>query len=333
MPAARTLKLRGDQERRRFFVGVSIDACCQLTSAVLVAASGRGLEARFEVANRIAQEIPPSITAAFQRLAAGQTSRPTESAMLAVQLAELEAGAVDRLAEIENQVWGRTLLIGVTDPGLLMDDAGVSLYISLCDAARLAELTSLNVVDGFPARDVIQNGRGYPLDAIPLWLLLHDPQRTRLLVWTGDAPHTVLLPASRDETGANRVEALEFPDLAELARWVNSRGRSGSIHELVIMNGDGSDELLQQLEATDPGVPVMTAESVGIETAALPSACAAILAMLHIDQVPANLPMLTGAEAPRVLGRLTPGSASAWHRLLRDLAFSRTLITPLRAAV
>lgn len=334
MPAARTLKLRGDQERRRFFVGLSVDASCATASAVLVAASGRGMEARFEVASHVVEEIPAVITAAFDRISGTDKARPADTCLLAMQLAEIEAAVVEKLAAIENQVWGRTLLIGVTDPGVWPgDDATPPFYLSLCDPARLAELTTLNVVEGYPARDVALGGRGYPLDALPLWLLLHNAQKDRLLVWQDEPSHGVFLPASRDESGANRVEVIEFEDNVELLRWAQQRSTAGNLHELVLMDGEASAELAASCESTLPRLECITADSIGIEATALPSACAAILAMLHIDQIPANLPMLTGAAAPRVLGRLTPGSASAWHRLLRDLAFTRALITPLRAAV
>jgi hypothetical protein len=65
----------------------------------------------------------------------------------------------------------------------------------------------------------------------------------------------------------------------------------------------------------------------------LAPATAAMLALLHLDQIPANLPELTGASAPRILGRLTPGSPGAWRRLLLDMTSANTATLPLRRAV
>ena len=47
---------------------------------------------------------------------------------------------------------------------------------------------------------------------------------------------------------------------------------------------------------------------------------AAILGMFHIDQLPSNLPSLTGANSQRILGRLTPGRPSNWRQLIRAMA-------------
>jgi 1,6-anhydro-N-acetylmuramate kinase len=60
---------------------------------------------------------------------------------------------------------------------------------------------------------------------------------------------------------------------------------------------------------------------------------AAVLAMLHVDQVAMNSASLTGTDSPRVLGRLTPGSPANWHRVLADLAATLPDKVALRNAV
>ena len=47
---------------------------------------------------------------------------------------------------------------------------------------------------------------------------------------------------------------------------------------------------------------------------------AAIHGLQHIDQMPANIPWLTGASAQRILGRLTPGRAGNYRQLLINMA-------------
>jgi hypothetical protein len=180
------------------------------------------------------------------------------------------------------------------------------------------------------------NGTGQFLDALPLWMLLHHAQLHRLFAQFAPELRLLYLPGSRDERGVANIDAQRVNHPSDLRHCLGrqlKRTNPGS-DELLWMAPDGEAcELLQSLIEHHPALVVQTPETLGIAAAALPAASAAVLAMLHIDQTPANLPFLTGAMAPRVLGRLTPGSAKSWNRLLRDLAFSRPLITPLRAAV
>jgi anhydro-N-acetylmuramic acid kinase len=352
----RILRLRGDQERRRFFVGVAVNPQCTFATAGIVAASGRGLDARFEVSTHQIEEVPREVTALYESLSRSTAARPTDATVLASQLAEVQASALNRLAAMEHDAWPRVLAAGVIDPGLWRRDVNPPDYVSLCDSTRLAELVGLNVVDAFPARDITLDGRGEPLDALPQWLLLHHPLANRLVVQLQPLARTLLLPASRDESGANHIELNDFKDPAAITSWLAdclsltetavpnitsiqitsqafdvNEPMTGplEIDELVLLGHDAAALIPSGLSH----IRIIDEATLGISSEALPAACAALLAMLHLDQVPANLPLLTGATAPRVLGRLTPGNAHAWNRLLRDLAFARPLITPLRAAV
>jgi hypothetical protein len=53
------------------------------------------------------------------------------------------------------------------------------------------------------------------------------------------------------------------------------------------------------------------------------------LALLTMDGVPANLPSVTGASGPRLLGQFTPGSSANWARCLAWMARQSA---PLQAA-
>ncbi len=242
---------------------------------------------------------------------------------LVAQITETAALALERLGAVEHEVWPVALLCGVA----ASDDC--------IDAALLAEMSQLNVVDGFAARDAVLSGTGQHLDALPLWLLFRHAQRQRLLVLAGGAFRLLWLPASRDERGANSIVVHQATDATELCQRIEQqRNRSPGPDELLWLAAEPEDhQLLTALQNPPRSLTVPTSDALGVAIEAIPAACAAALAMLHIDQTPANLPYLTGASAPRVLGRLTPGSARSWNRLLRDLAFSRPLITPLRAAV
>ena len=62
-------------------------------------------------------------------------------------------------------------------------------------------------------------------------------------------------------------------------------------------------------------------------------AATAMLGMLSIDQMPANSASLTGTRSPRVLGRITAGRPSNWHRVLADLSDTLPDKKTLRSAV
>ena len=64
-----------------------------------------------------------------------------------------------------------------------------------------------------------------------------------------------------------------------------------------------------------------------------PSLKAAMLGLLHVDQMPANVPSLTGADQQRILGRLTPGRPNSWRNLLREMADHEPSAMKLRDAV
>jgi len=60
---------------------------------------------------------------------------------------------------------------------------------------------------------------------------------------------------------------------------------------------------------------------------------AALLGILHVDQMQANIPSITGASQQRILGKLTPGSPSNWRQLVRDMSDFRPPAMKLRDAI
>jgi 1,6-anhydro-N-acetylmuramate kinase len=79
--------------------------------------------------------------------------------------------------------------------------------------------------------------------------------------------------------------------------------------------------------------PLIGLDDLGLPAGSLEPAAAAVLAMLHLDQVPANPTSITRAATPRLLGRLTGGSPQNWQLLLETCAGSSSLLRPLRTAV
>ncbi len=60
---------------------------------------------------------------------------------------------------------------------------------------------------------------------------------------------------------------------------------------------------------------------------------AALLGLMHIDQMPMTVPWLTGTEIPRVLGRITSGSPANWRRVIMEMGDCRPPVMSLREAV
>lgn len=77
--------------------------------------------------------------------------------------------------------------------------------------------------------------------------------------------------------------------------------------------------LINQVQQLFSNSDVKSTADLGIscDTSAVVSA---ILGLMFIDQMPANIPWITGAESQRILGRLTPGRPSVWRQLLMEMA-------------
>lgn len=109
--------------------------------------------------------------------------------------------------------------------------------------------------------------------------------------------------------------------------------RGAAVDEIILSGGGQHNGLLLQEIATRlPDVPLARITQFGTSGEALPPASVALLALLHVDQVPANHSAITGTESPRVLGRLTPGAPKSWQRLLAELTNNRRSARFLRAA-
>lgn len=415
---------------RRCAAGVAVAPGGSRISAALVWAEGRGLAMRARVGEGITAQLPAETVARLAQLADRSTAAAPAAtvetiAILAAELAGHQAALLDTLLSQSGVAPQRILVVGVLDLGLWGGPGGsAGTYVCLGDPARLAELTGLNVVDAFPARDVAQGGQGGPLSAVPLWLLLRHPRRHRLVVDLGRTTRLAWLPPSSREdslppglrafdvgpgtqlldllaerlTGGQqrfdpggrlavqgqRIEPLlqhwlEDPYFRRtIPRWspggvrperflveaMTQAVREGwSVRDLlctathfiaealrlaiqrclpqnapideIVVGGGGQHNglLLREVAARLPRVPLRRAEELGLAWEALDPACAGLLALLHLDQVPANPPEVTGAEVARVLGRLTPGSPQGWQRLLADLVGCKPAVRPLRSAL
>lgn len=89
-------------------------------------------------------------------------------------------------------------------------------------------------------------------------------------------------------------------------RWIEPRG----VDEVFLTGGGASNPVLRRaVEAELSPLPVRPGSELGLDPNAREAAAFAVLAWAHLRGVPANVPGVTGAAGPRVLGSLTPGRA------------------------
>ena len=77
---------------------------------------------------------------------------------------------------------------------------------------------------------------------------------------------------------------------------------------LVCGGGARNGQLMARLAAELAGIPVQDTAALGIDPQQVEGAAFAWLAHRHLERLPGNLPAVTGAAGPRVLGALFPGS-------------------------
>lgn len=78
--------------------------------------------------------------------------------------------------------------------------------------------------------------------------------------------------------------------------------------------------IINEVQQSFPHSEIKSVSDLGFDNKSITAAIAAILGLMHIDQMPSNVPWLTGASSQRILGRLTPGRPSCWRQLLMDMA-------------
>jgi len=102
---------------------------------------------------------------------------------------------------------------------------------------------------------------------------------------------------------------------------------------LIVGGGQQNGLLLREVAARLSGRVLTRSSELGMTDMVLEALAVAVLALLYTDQVPANHPTITGTDAPRVLGRLTPGSTAAWQRLLQEMERQAQREVAMRDAV
>lgn len=175
------------------------------------------------------------------------------------------------------------------------------------------------------------------------------------MTWISESCHTmieILLQQLRDNWDAKRVRLeRELAAAGQLTKRKESVALTAFEHSLPELEFPGriaidapsplSAGLASRLQNLYEGVNVSGSWDIAAPTTAGdnshpihgPSLVAALLGFMHIDQMPANIPSLTGANQQRILGRLTPGRPNAWRNLVREMADNEPSAMKLRDAV
>ena len=124
----------------------------------------------------------------------------------------------------------------------------------------------MNVIDAFAPRDLAQEGRGRPLSPIPTWMLLHDLQKSRVLVRCGRRTQLTWLPASRDASGGARVKCTVVAGGAEqIVQAIAERLPGGScVDELLLGGRVASPVWVAELSAKIPTIRVVPLENLKV---------------------------------------------------------------------
>ncbi len=419
MAAPQRIDPRESGSPARHVLGIDVSANCRRVRAAPLVAYGNGLHMNLRVGRPVSVDLPSLAAEIKQQLDGPDHPQPLLLlTRLRSILTEHVALAAQESAAENGRVLGEMLAIGVNEPGkVTVTEDGLRSHVDLIDPAMLADLSGVNVVSGFAARDLVSGGRGTPLSPLPLWILFRSAHCQRIFVHLGRVVRLVRLPRLTgslssvsglgfglshgtslvdllvseltngrrpfDAGGRLAVQGRRVEELVDHWLNVNETLDPPTVHDApqmlrsavtlavengwsvydmlcsathfvaesaargverligsqgpteVILGGGGlaNGLILRHLTARLSEHSLQRIEQLGGQSDVVPPAVAATMALLHFDQVPANVAGLTGAETSKVLGNLTTGGPQAWQRLLASCASAGHSIRPLRAAL
>lgn len=189
----------------------------------------------------------------------------------------------------------------------------------------LGQALEMAVAHDWSIRDLLCSATHFLAETVALALRnrpLADVRVDRLIVSGGGQHNGLLLREISRLTG---LQVMRLDQLGTISGSSDDQAAAGT-HALPQVS-DGSSA------RQEPRPPRIAQGHLHTPGGALEAAAAALLALLHLDQVPANRPEITGAEVPRLLGRLTPGHPQSWRRLLECCAGQAAPARPLRSAL
>ncbi len=246
--------------------GLSVSGDFSRIDGALTVTAGHGKYLRLIHSVAQSTHIPAAIADHCRVASDPQQSDLTRVAAALADLAEVQATLVEQLKTQAGKYVDRVMAVSVVDPGIWPIDFDDRIaYLGFCNAARLAELSGLTVIDAFPEQDIAAGGCGHPLDAMPLWLMLADrnpkvAQQNKAILIT-EEHRGYWLPAS------DGLDA-ELPAIAEIRldgfrylKWLQQRslesdqdagtnrdGRSSSRLERLYCDGQSDNSLQLEMQ-------------------------------------------------------------------------------------
>jgi anhydro-N-acetylmuramic acid kinase len=358
------------------FIGIMSGTSLDGIDAAMVAFSGNRLELRATHYEHYAAALKAELLELHQS-SADELHR---SQLIANLLAREYAAAVAALLNKSGTMADNILAIGCHGQTIRhRPDAGYT--VQLGNAALLAELTAIRVINDFRSRDIAAGGHGAPLAPAFHDQQLRHPQIHRVIVNIGGISNLTDLPPGRPATGfdcgpgnmlldawiaQHRSEAFDhdgawaasgsiIPALLQRLleesffvaappkssgrelfnmEWLTSRlqgneapadvqatllaltchGIANAIHkhcsgaEEVYLCGGGARNgaMLSLLKQLLPDCRVQTTDALGVNADWVEAVAFAWLARQALHGIPANLPAVTGARHPCILGAIHP---------------------------
>lgn len=277
-------------------------------------------------------DLPASLQSELQQLFADSAATGAQCRAVASDLVEHQARVTRQLQRRAGKFLDRIVTVSIDGPPRYIEDfdgkVGVLPYF---DAIHLAELTGANIVDAIPDRDLAAGGTGRCLHALPCWLMFSDREkrdaRGKLLVIARRPIELLWLPASdgADEVVPEisfRTVAAQSELPASLAKFLADVGGQQACEEIITIGMSQPDHLIAALSSSGLAAAELPARAeTRFPTADhLAAVTSAMWGMLFVDQMPGNLPELTGASSQRVLGRVVPGRPFAWRTLVQNMS-------------
>jgi anhydro-N-acetylmuramic acid kinase len=206
----RRLKFVGPGSLSRWTIGLVVSPGGGRLDGAAIAGYGKGVDLRAEAHASDSIMIPQDTVDLLSQTIRGSGGFSMESLIrLREELGEVQAELIARLPQKAGISPSRIVAVSVHDPGCWFGSSGSPGYIGLCDPARLAELTGMNIIDAFAARDLAARGQGGPISALAKWFLLKDRKKNRALLDLGHTIELGFFPADSDSMASGRVLAFE----------------------------------------------------------------------------------------------------------------------------
>ena len=336
-------------QNRRLICGIHVGCEFQEILGSLIMVEGCGKWLNVQVVETVQTKIPEVIGRAARQLFESSSPDLAELHDLNIDLTEVYCQLIWQLKACAGKAADQILAACIDDPGLWTCERNKRYLMSFCAPDALAEKSGITIVDALPARDAAVGGNGYPLRPLPFWLMFAErnekvSQVNRVVVMQStNEVELTYLPASDGldrEFPPVRWQACHEADFDALKKVINTwqnkaQSDNNSEHPTnleVIFVGNRVEESSQWFEQHSDW-SVRDSRDFGIDPENIAATVAAILGLANLDQMPVNIPDLTGAECPRTLGRTTPGRPSNWRRVLLNMADYRPPAMKLRDAI